>query len=135
MGGKGGIHTLIPIIRGLLFIRTHPSSIRHIGSRIACLRCVASAHDKRGVVIPSDRVRHFVTMSNACSSRLLCFRPSRLGLSGNAGIQVANNRFRKRRKVFLGIGNTHSHHIIVRVRNIVTITVTAVRPSLVRMVN
>lgn len=134
VGGKGGIHILIPIVCGLVFIRTYPSRIGHIGSVITCLRCVASAQDNRGVVVPSRRVRHFVTITNACRRRLLCFHPSRLGLSGNAGIHIANNSFRNRRNVFLGIGNTHSHHLIVGVRNIVTITVTSVRPSLVRMV-
>lgn len=134
MEGKHGEHRLIPIVDSLVFIRSIRSRLRGIGFGLPCFRCVVSVHGKRGVVIPSSRVERFVTITKACSRRLVFFDPSRIGLQHNAGIHVANNSFRNCRKMFMGMGNTESHHIIVDLRKIVTVTVTALSPSLVRIV-
>lgn len=134
-GKRHGMHGLIPIIRGLVFIHSSLRYVRHVHRSVTLsltIHCVFGRRLHHPVAVPSSRVHDFVTISNGCRRRVICLSPVTATLRGNSHIHIANNVFRNIRKIVVHIGK--SHHISIYVRKIVTMTATCVRPSLVRHV-
>lgn len=129
------MHGLIPTIRGLVFICSshgHVSTVGRLRNAALPVHCVVGHRYRHPVVVPSSRVHDFVTVSKGRSRTLLCLSPSRPTLHGKAHMHVVNNIFTNIRNRFIHIEG--SHHIIMSVSKIVTITAAFVRPSLIRPV-
>ncbi|MDR2809422.1 MAG: UpxY family transcription antiterminator [Tannerellaceae bacterium] len=129
------VRELVPVIHNLIFVRTTPTMIREIKSRILILQYYTRREKGKNlpIIIPESQMRQFIAVSETHNEKLIYLKPEEVDLQKGTRVRIHGGSLDGVEGIFVKVRGIRNRRVVVQVEGIMVVAMAEIKPDLIEV--
>lgn len=128
------IRKQVPAIRSLIFVRTTPTIIKQIKSKLPYLQYMMKIEDskKSPIIISKEKMQQFIAVVNACDDQIVYLNPEEVNVKKGTKVRIHGGVLDGQEGLFVKVKGIKNKRFVILIQGVVAVTI---KPDLIELVS
>lgn len=128
------VRELVPVVRGLVFVRTVLSDIQRVKQKMPYLQYIVDHRSGAKIVVPEDQMKLFIAVTGTYDDKLLWFGEDEVNLAAGTRVRIVAGEFEGYEGIFLKVKGARDKRVVIAIEGVIAVALATISPELIEVI-
>lgn len=128
------VRELVPVVRGLVFVRTVLSDIQRVKQKMPYLQYIVARRSGAKIVVPEDQMKLFIAVTGTYDDKLLWFGEDEVNLAAGTRVRIVAGEFEGYEGIFLKVKGARDKRVVIAIEGVIAVALATISPELIEVI-
>lgn len=128
------VRELVPVVRGLVFVRTVLSEIQRVKQKMPYLQYIVDRRSGTKIVVPEDQMKLFIAVTGTYDDKLLWFGEDEVNLAAGTRVRIVAGEFEGYEGIFLKVKGARDKRVVIAIEGVIAVALATISPELIEVI-
>ena len=128
------VRELVPVVRGLVFVRTVLSDIQRVKQKMPYLQYIVDHRSGTKIVVPEDQMKLFIAVTGTYDDKLLWFGEDEVNLAAGTRVRIIAGEFEGYEGIFLKVKGARDKRVVIAIEGVIAVALATISPELIEVI-
>lgn len=128
------VRELVPVVRGLVFVRTVLSDIQRVKQKMPYLQYIVDRRSGTKIVVPEDQMKLFIAVTGTYDDKLLWFGEDEVNLAAGTRVRIVAGEFEGYEGIFLKVKGARDKRVVIAIEGVIAVALATISPELIEVI-
>ena len=128
------VRELVPVVRGLVFVRTVLSDIQRVKQKMPYLQYIVDRRSGAKIVVPEDQMKLFIAVTGTYDDKLLWFGEDEVNLAAGTRVRIVAGEFEGSEGIFLKVKGARDKRVVIAIEGVIAVALATISPELIEVI-
>lgn len=128
------VRELVPVVRGLVFVRTVLSDIQRVKQKMPYLQYIVDRRSGTKIVVPEDQMKLFIAVTGTYDDKLLWFGEDEVNLAAGTRVRIIAGEFEGYEGIFLKVKGARDKRVVIAIEGVIAVALATITPELIEVI-